>query len=53
MMMADIDAQEDEMDVQLPSVGDFSFDGILKAVEPQGTATTFFSLLCMVMLTRI
>ncbi|KAF8252993.1 hypothetical protein K440DRAFT_576857 [Wilcoxina mikolae CBS 423.85] len=30
--------EEDEMDVQLPSLGDFSFDGILKAVEPQVNA---------------
>ena len=30
------------MDVQLPSLDDFSFDGLLKAVDPQGMCRTLF-----------
>lgn len=28
--------QEEDDDCQLPSIDDFSFDGILKAVDPEG-----------------
>ncbi|KAI5854183.1 hypothetical protein BZA05DRAFT_371346 [Tricharina praecox] len=38
---------EDEMDTPLPSVDDFSWDGILKAVEPEvNTALASFGTLC-------
>jgi len=30
---------QDEMDTPLPSVDDFSWDGILKAVEPEGISS--------------
>jgi hypothetical protein len=37
--MAILSQQEDDTNIHLPSVQDFSFDGILKAVNPEGMFT--------------